>query len=413
MNSAAYERVWLIFGLVSVPVWLTAFNVFGADKLVDQTLFKHDPSAGGVYRWSEAALLNLDGKEHLMMLVTAFGHGGHDHTAANILEFHSRDGGLTWTPLKEAKVFQKNIGTQNVMSPTLLRLDNGDILFFFMVKNPPTLTDTGPWMRRSTDSGKTWSEPVRLPYRGYGGPAPNRAIQHSSGRIILPCWVSMDKLGSTHAYSFYSDDRGKTWKQSPLITTPKGSTGRRTNPAAEEPAVIELKDGRLMMLVRCYLKSIFVSYSSDRGATWSQPASSGIPSPGSMPLIKRLPDNNILLIWNYAPIERIEGPFPRTQITAAVSTDDGKNFSSVRLLDGSTDFTGPKNAPKITMATVEYSGDRAVIVYSKSMTSKNAYDWRLQVVPIKWFYEGDAEQVYGEKYLPTLRAKLAARQRSG
>jgi hypothetical protein len=132
-----------------------------------------------------------------------------------------------------------------------------------------------------------------------------------------------------------------------------------------------------------------------------------------MPLIKRLPDNNILLIWNYAPIERIEGPFPRTQITAAVSTDDGKNFSSVRLLDGSTDFTGPKNAPKITMATVEYSGDRAVIVYSKSMTSKNAYDWRLQVVPIKWFYEGDAEQVYGEKYLPTLRAKLAARQRSG
>ena len=61
MNSAAYERVWLIFGLVSVPVWLTAFNVFGADKLVDQTLFKHDPSAGGVYRWSEAALLNLDG----------------------------------------------------------------------------------------------------------------------------------------------------------------------------------------------------------------------------------------------------------------------------------------------------------------------------------------------------------------
>jgi len=40
MNSAACKRVCLFFGLVSVGVWLTAFNVFGADELVDQTLFK-------------------------------------------------------------------------------------------------------------------------------------------------------------------------------------------------------------------------------------------------------------------------------------------------------------------------------------------------------------------------------------
>ena len=263
-------------------------------------------------------------------------------------------------------------------------------------------------MRRSTDNRQTWSDPVRLPGTGYGGPVPNRAIQHSSGRILLPCRVSLDKLVSTHAYCFYSDDQGKSWNKSPLITTPKGSTGRRTGPATEEPAIVELKDGRLMMFLRCYLKSMYVSYSSDRGATWSQPTSSGIPSPGSMPLVKRLPDGNILLIWNYAPLEKNAGPFPRTQITSAVSTDDGKNFSSIRLLDGSTDFTGPHNAPKITMATVEFSEDRATIVYSKSMMRKNAYDWRLQVVPISWFYEGDTQQVYGQKNLPTLHNKLAA-----
>ena len=34
--------------------------------------------------------------------------------------------------------------------------------------------------------------------------------------------------------------------------------------------ILELKDGRLMMIMRVYLKSIYVSYSSDGGATWSE-----------------------------------------------------------------------------------------------------------------------------------------------
>ncbi|MCP4643523.1 MAG: hypothetical protein GY851_23950, partial [bacterium] len=75
----------------------------------------------------------------------------------------------------------------------------------------------------------------------------------------------------------------------------------------------------------------------------------------------------------------------------------------VRHLDGADDFEG-----KITMANVVFSGGNAVITYSKSMTKKNAYNWRLQVIPIPWFYEGDKEQVYGESYLPTLEAELNA-----
>ena len=52
------------------------------------------------------------------------------------------------------------------------------------------------------------------------------------------------------------------------------------------------------------------------------------------------------------------------------------------------------------------SGVKLVITYSKSLTKKNAYNWRLQVIPLQWFYEGDRGQVYGEQYLPTLGAKL-------
>ena len=382
----------------ALSVMLPFAAVPGAtEKLVDKILF---PCTKEHYRWSEGSILNLDGKDHLVMAVTAFGSGGHDHSGARILEFHSHDGGLTWESLEEAKVLQANVGKQTVMNPTLLRLDNGEILCFVSVKN--SIRDCGPWVKRSTDDGQKWSKLRRLPYEGYGGVGCDRALQISSGRIVVPGWVSMDALGSTHAYCCYSDDDGHTWQKTALITTPKGSTGRRTNPAAEEPMVIELTDGRLMMIVRTYLKSIYKCYSTDGGATWSKPVNSGIPSPGSMATIKRLPNGDILLIWNWARLQDLSGPWPRNFISSAISKDDGRNFSCVRHLDGAADFPG-----KITMANVTFAtNDKVVITYSKSMTKKNAYNWRLQVIPLQWFYEGDTAQVYGEAYLPTLNAWL-------
>ena len=366
-------------------------------KLVDKILF---PSTTVNYRWSEGSAINLDGTNHLMMTLTLFGTGGHDSTASRILEFHSRDGGLTWPPLEEAKVLQKNVGKQNTMSPSLLKLDNGEILCFVMVKN--SIRDSGAWVKRSADGGKTWGKLQKLPYEGYGGAGSDRAIQISTGRVLLPCWFSNDALKSTRLRVCYSDDRGTTWKQTAVISTPKGTTGRRTDPAAEEPMIIELKDGSLMMIIRVYLKSIYKCHSSDGGATWTKPVSTGIPAPGSMSTIRRLPNGDILLIWNWAPVEKISGPWPRNHISAAISKDDGRNFSYVRHLDGAPDFGG-----KITMANVTLAADdKVVITYSKSMTKKNAYNWRLQVIPLAWFYEGDTSQVYGEKYLPTLEAKL-------
>jgi len=386
--------------LVCLTVVLAGINTANAEvvKLLDTTMIE---ATEKFYRWSEGSTIALDSKSRLLMAVTMFGPGGHDHTTGAIYQFRSNDGGLTWTPLEQAKILQHSVGKQNTMSPALLKLDNGDILCFVNVKN--SREDCGPWVKRSTDGGKTWGKLKRLPYDGYGCVGSDRAIQISTGRVLVPCFVSKDKLKSSHSWVFYSDDRGETWRRTALISTPKGSTGRRTDPAAEEPMIIELKDGRLMMILRTYLKFIYACYSSDGGATWSKPANSGIPSPGSMATIKRMPDGNILLIWNWAPLDKINGPWPRTFISSAVSTDEGRNFSSVRHLDGSADFKG-----KITMANVIFVGDRAVITYSKSPTKKNHYSWRLQVIPLAWFYDGDRSKVYGEKFLATWQAKRSA-----
>lgn len=395
---------WSRLGSVKLAVAFFAVSGFGSasgevEKLLDTTLFH---STDQHYRWSEGSIINLDDGDHLLMAVTCFGLGGHDNTEAEILAFECHDGGLTWTPLEDARVLQENVGDENTMSPALLKLNNGEILCFVNVKN--SIRDCGPWVKRSKDGGATWGPLKRLPYEGYGGVGCDRALQISSGRVLLPCWVSMDALGSTHAYVFHSDDLGDTWQKTALVTTPKGTTGRRTDPAAEEPMIIELEDGRLMMIIRVYLKSIYKCYSSDGGATWSKPVSAGIPSPGSMATIRRLPNGDILLIWNWARVETIDGPWPRNFLSAAISKDEGENFTCVRRLDGAADFEG-----KITMANVAFAADdKVVITYSKSMTKKNAYNWRLQAIPLQWFYEGDTSQVYGATNFPALESKLSS-----
>ena len=59
--------------------------------------------------------------------------------------------------------------------------------------------------------------------------------------------------------------------------------------------------------------------------------------------------------------------------------------------------------PAVEVAVI-FVGGNAVITYSKSPTKKNHYSWRLQVIPLAWFYEGDTSKVYGEKFLAGLKA---------
>ena len=350
-------------------------------KLVDTVLYPHDPSPSGVFRWSEGATFSLGDQQRLMMLVTAFGYGGHDFSTANILRFDSYDGGLNWTPLAEAQVFQENIGQSNVMAPSLVRINENKVLSFFNVIN--SLSDGGPYMKTSLDNGMTWSSPVALPYQGYGASISDSALKLSNGRVLLPAWASFDQLGSDYSYSFYSDNEGVDWSRSAYMTTPAGSSGRPTDPAAEEPTVIELSDSRLMMLMRTYLGTFYKSYSDDFGETWSTPEDSRIVAPGAMPRLSRMPNGDILLLYNTALSEdEIDGPWPRKYLAAAVSSDEGETFHSLQLLEGGSDFPG-----KITMANVTFFEGNAIITYSRSMNLTNAYDWRLQVIPEAWFIQ--------------------------
>ncbi|MDD3546081.1 MAG: sialidase family protein, partial [Kiritimatiellae bacterium] len=208
------------------------------------------PPGPGNPRNSEGAFVTLkDGR--ILFVYSHFTGGGGDHSAAHLAGRFSSDGGQTWT--REDRVIVRNEGGLNVMSVSLLRLQSGEIALFYLLKNSER--DCRPVMRVSKDEGDTWGEPVTCVTDeiGYYVLNNDRAIQLKSGRLVLPVCLhwpqgaeKADWQGTLMCY--LSDDNGKTWRRGKTAQKTFDAAGRRVT--TQEPGVVELKDGRVMMFIR-------------------------------------------------------------------------------------------------------------------------------------------------------------------
>jgi Neuraminidase (sialidase) len=281
-------------------------------------------------RNSEGDFIALkDGR--ILFVYTHFTGGTGDHAAAHLASRVSPDGGRTWSDRSETVVPRE--GKMNAMSVSLLRLKDGRVALFYLVKN--STADCRTYVRFSSDESKTWSEPkLCMPEEGYFVVNNSRAVQLESGRIILPAAQhdrGKDKPGFHRgvATCFYSDDAGATWKRSRSAL--EGPPASRSG--LQEPLVVELKGGRLMMLCRTDQGSQFRSYSEDRGDTWSQAEPTAIRSPLSPASIQRIPKTgDLLMVWNdHSAIDpKLAGK--RTPLTVAVSRDEGKTWEKRKTL---------------------------------------------------------------------------------
>ncbi len=118
-----------------------------------------------------------------------------------------------------------------------------------------------------------------------------------------------------------SSDKGKTWFR-------RRAGKKHSQMVYDETMILEEKNGTLRMLARCPKKVGFLAecFSHDGGKTWSDAKLSKIPNPGSRFFIKRLRSGKILMVNNW------EGG-NRYNLTAALSTDDGKTWKYKLLLD--------------------------------------------------------------------------------
>lgn len=281
-------------------------------------------------RNSEGDFIQLkDGR--VLFVYTHFTGGAGDHATAYLAGRYSSDQGLTWTD--EDVTVLSNEGGMNIMSVSMLRLNNGDIVLFYLRKNSET--DCIPFLRTSKDEGQTWGGPIRcIENYGYHVVNNDRLLQLPNGRLIFPTALhgetstGMDSKGQIMCY--YSDDNGKTWTVSNQIANPE-------NVVLQEPGIVELRDGKMMLFCRTDAGVQYVSYSNDQGLTWSAAQAGNIKSPLSPASIERIPSTgDLLLVWNNNYKSGKDGG-KRTPFNLAISKDDGASWQKVKSIESDPD----------------------------------------------------------------------------
>lgn len=299
-------------------------SAFAADSVLERILA---PASSSSIRKTEASIVELKDGRLLLAYTDFYTVSPRDDAPARILGKHSSDGGDTWSA---PFVLVENTARQNVMSVSLLRLASGELAMTYMFKNSheragetdPEGPDCAVLFRISRDEGKTFSTPVTItPRRSFWVMNNDRLVQLASGRLLAPCQRLDNWPMVRHSLTqvLYSDDRGRTWNGSQLVDI------RANNDGADEPGVVELKDGRVLMYFRTDLGRIYQAFSSDHGVTWTTPEPMRLAAPVSPAIVKRIPaTGDLLIVWNHTLPHRRGGHTDRFPLSAGVSRDEGQ-----------------------------------------------------------------------------------------
>ena len=171
----------------------------------------------------------------------------------------------------------------------------------------------GVWMLRSTDGGKTFSDPYRCLVNSPHGPN-----QLADGRILYAgknLWEPETWVGVCQ-----STDDGQTWTRLAAIPSREGDSLDHYH----ELHAVEAADGRLIAQIRNHNKTnnreTLQSESEDGGKTWSVPHSIGVWGPAVAPDAsgRRSPADDL---WVSPTTVRQPGPRFRRQRTHLVGAD--------------------------------------------------------------------------------------------
>lgn len=292
---------------------------------------------------------------------------GNDDAPADIAAAVSYDGGRSWQG--QRTLVELPEGDTSVYSPSLLRLRDGRILFRYeryhqFVKDQPRCISACVCI--SSNECASFSEPTLMFERSanFMGSS-NNIRQLEDGRLIAPVMYAMgnvlqgdgEGLAPTDhimAGCFYSDDGVRWMPCDNYVDLPLRG--------AMEPQIEPLSDGRLIMIMRTQLGSVFKSISEDRGVTWSKAQTTGMHAPESCPGMLRLPGSgDLVMVWNHSSYDpQFDHYGKRTPLTVAISQDDGQSWGHVYDIetDPEWEFTNP--------AAITTRDGRLLIAYEAS-----------------------------------------------
>lgn len=198
-------------------------------------------------------------------------------------------------------------------NPVLFQPRVGPLLLFYKVGPSPS-TWWGMWME-SSNSGRTWSEPKRLP-NNMLGPIRNKPVELPSGTLLS---------GSS------TEDAG--WRVHMEMASATRKTWSRTAPlngamemAAIQPTILVHRSDSIQILSRTKQGRISEAWSEDGGVTWGRMTATELPNPNSGIDAVMLRDGRSLLVYNHTR----KG---RGVLNVAVAKADGKRWSSALVLE--------------------------------------------------------------------------------
>ncbi|OGV70523.1 MAG: hypothetical protein A3K19_24690 [Lentisphaerae bacterium RIFOXYB12_FULL_65_16] len=272
--------------------------------------------------------------------ITVFMTGGNiEPELANFVALcRSRDQGETWGPL-ETVLRRDDKGC----TLTEVVVHGGEIIVFVNIHGG-FFDQWHNFTIRSRDNGHTWSDPApftALPRRGFV-----RNLYVSSwGEWYMP-FQYYEPTGDPDASPLKDGSFQQMWVGT-LISGDEGATWTSSNRVRgrcwAEDNVVELRDGRLVMLMRADgTGCLWRSESTDRGRIWSEPVRTEIPNPGSKFRLFRLRDGRIVLVHNpntqtSHPNSKHYASCNRNPLALWVSTDDMQTWAHQRVI---TDFPG-------------------------------------------------------------------------
>ena len=267
-------------------------------------------------------------------IMAAFFAGPHEgHPFVGIRVSTLKDNKWSW-PVEVANGFENDSLRYPTWNPVLFIPKGGDLQLYY--KQGPSPIEWWGMMKVSKDNGKTWSYGEKMgddaAIGHIVGPVKNKPVQLKDGTILSPSSSEIMENGEPkwRIHLEISKDNGKSWE---IV----GPINDGIEFDAIQPSILELPDGKLMMLARTRQDVLVQSWSSDKGRTWSKLEASGLPNPNSGTDAVTLKDGRQLLIYNHKT--KSNGERGRDILNLAISRD-GKKWTPVMTIENEPSVHG-------------------------------------------------------------------------